>query len=236
MGLVTSLFHDAGYIRETERPRAPQRRGIHALPRHAQRAFPRALPADARHADWVPVATRIVHFTATKCSSTDPSRRSARSPRRASARHRRHDRADGGSLLSREVPRPAVSGIRARRHRGQRRAGACGSATAPGSTSCARRRISSTTSTSGSERRVRPRLSLRRTAVRRRQSVHGGDPAERAVPRGDPARQRWPLLRRNPPVSRSRRTPWTAAQAHRAPPEGSLRRAGIPGQRELSRA
>ena len=49
MALVTSLFHDAGYIREFGDKPASQRRRVHALPRHSQRALSRPLSAEHRH-------------------------------------------------------------------------------------------------------------------------------------------------------------------------------------------
>ena len=67
---------------------------------------------------WVPIATEIVHFTGYEVPFAQIKvTRSARHQARASDRHRGHDRADGGSLLSREMPRPAVCRVRARRRR-----------------------------------------------------------------------------------------------------------------------
>jgi len=63
MGLITTLFHDAGYIRQTddtlhrngaEFTRTHVSRGAHLLERY--------LPTIGM-GDWVPVATQIIHFT-----------------------------------------------------------------------------------------------------------------------------------------------------------------------------
>jgi hypothetical protein len=63
MGLVTSLFHDAGYIRETTDHE--HRNGAEFTLCHVTRSarfLARYLPTLGME-DWVPVATRIVHFT-----------------------------------------------------------------------------------------------------------------------------------------------------------------------------
>jgi hypothetical protein len=63
MGLVTSLFHDAGYIRETSDHN--HRNGAEFTLQHVTRSarfLARYLPQLGME-DWVPVATRIVHFT-----------------------------------------------------------------------------------------------------------------------------------------------------------------------------
>ncbi len=63
MGLVTSLFHDAGYIRETSDHE--HRNGAEFTLCHVTRSahyLARYLPTLGME-DWVPVATRIVHFT-----------------------------------------------------------------------------------------------------------------------------------------------------------------------------
>ena len=63
MGLVTSLFHDAGYIRETSDQQ--HRNGAEFTLYHVTRSakfLAKYLPTLGM-ADWVPVATRIVHFT-----------------------------------------------------------------------------------------------------------------------------------------------------------------------------
>ena len=101
------------------RSRLAQRRGIHPHPRVARRALSRrstcrssASPPGCRS----PARSSI--SPATKCrlrTSKSQVRRAARHHGRPPARHRRHDRADGRPLLSREVPRPAVRGVRARR-------------------------------------------------------------------------------------------------------------------------
>jgi hypothetical protein len=63
MGLVTSLFHDSGYIRETTDHE--HRHGAEFTLFHVTRSarfLARYLPTLGLE-DWVPVATRIVHFT-----------------------------------------------------------------------------------------------------------------------------------------------------------------------------
>jgi hypothetical protein len=63
MGLVTSLFHDAGYIREFEDQK--HHNGAEFTLYHVTRSarfLARFLPTLGMES-WVPVATRIVHFT-----------------------------------------------------------------------------------------------------------------------------------------------------------------------------
>lgn len=63
MGLVTALFHDSGYIRETTDHE--HRNGAEFTLNHVTRSarfLARFLPTLGMQ-DWVPVATRIVHFT-----------------------------------------------------------------------------------------------------------------------------------------------------------------------------
>src|SRR5512134_3504256 len=63
MGMVTALFHDSGYIRETGESAIPN--GAVFTRNHVTRSaryLGKYLPA-AGLGDWVPVATRIVHFT-----------------------------------------------------------------------------------------------------------------------------------------------------------------------------
>jgi hypothetical protein len=63
MGLVTSLFHDAGYIREIGDQR--HRNGAEFTLYHVSRSakfLARYLPTIAME-DWSPIATRAVHFT-----------------------------------------------------------------------------------------------------------------------------------------------------------------------------
>jgi hypothetical protein len=62
MGIVTALFHDAGYVRATDDPR---RNGAEYTARHVSRSarfLGRFLPTIGM-ADWAPVATRVVHFS-----------------------------------------------------------------------------------------------------------------------------------------------------------------------------
>ncbi len=62
MGLVTAAFHDAGYIRETS---DPIKNGAEYTSSHVTRSarfLSRFLPTIGM-GEWVPVATRIVHFT-----------------------------------------------------------------------------------------------------------------------------------------------------------------------------
>jgi hypothetical protein len=63
LGLVVALFHDSGYIRQTEE--RAQRNGAEFTLTHVARSarfLARYLPA-IEMAEWVPVATQIVHFT-----------------------------------------------------------------------------------------------------------------------------------------------------------------------------
>ncbi len=63
MGLVTALFHDAGYIREFDDNQ--HRNGAEFTLYHVTRSarfLARYLPAIGME-EWVPIATRIVHFT-----------------------------------------------------------------------------------------------------------------------------------------------------------------------------
>ena len=63
MGLVVALFHDAGYIRQTDD--TTHRNGAEFTRTHVGRSaqfLARYLPTIGM-ADWVPVATQIVHFT-----------------------------------------------------------------------------------------------------------------------------------------------------------------------------
>jgi hypothetical protein len=63
MGIVTTLFHDAGYIRQTDD--ASHRNGAEFTRSHVSRSahfLARYLPTIGM-AEWVPVATQIVHFT-----------------------------------------------------------------------------------------------------------------------------------------------------------------------------
>ncbi len=63
MGLVTALFHDAGYIRQTDDTQ--HRNGAEFTRTHVSRGaqfLARYLPTIGM-AEWVPVATQIIHFT-----------------------------------------------------------------------------------------------------------------------------------------------------------------------------
>jgi hypothetical protein len=63
IGLVVALFHDAGYIRQSDD--STHRNGAEFTRTHVGRSaqfLARYLPAIGM-ADWVPVATQIVHFT-----------------------------------------------------------------------------------------------------------------------------------------------------------------------------
>jgi hypothetical protein len=63
MGVVTALFHDAGYIRQTDD--STHRNGAEFTLSHVSRSsrfLGRYLPTIGM-AEWVPVATQIVHFT-----------------------------------------------------------------------------------------------------------------------------------------------------------------------------
>jgi hypothetical protein len=62
MGIVTALFHDAGYVRETNDTR---RNGAEYTATHVTRSarfLGRFLPTIGM-AEWVPIATRVVHFS-----------------------------------------------------------------------------------------------------------------------------------------------------------------------------
>ena len=63
MGLVTALFHDSGYIRETGESTIPN--GAVFTRNHVTRSaryLAKYLPG-AGLSDWVPISTRIVHYT-----------------------------------------------------------------------------------------------------------------------------------------------------------------------------
>ncbi len=122
MALVTSLFHDAGYIREFDD--LQHRNGAEFTLYHVTRSarfLARFLPTIGMEA-WVPVSTRIVHFTGyeIKLSQIQLADR-PRSQAGAFVGHCGPDRADGGSLLFGEMPRSPVPGIRSRRNRGRPR-------------------------------------------------------------------------------------------------------------------
>ena len=126
-GHLVALFHDAGYIRQTDD--TLHRNGAEFTRTHVSRGaqLPRALPADDRHgASGCRSPRRSCTSPAMSAVRPDPARRPARPQGRPPARHGGHGRADGRPLLSREVPRPPVSGVRARRRRdlarGRRRA------------------------------------------------------------------------------------------------------------------
>src|SRR5687768_4913115 len=63
MGIITALFHDAGYIRETSETAVTN--GAVFTRNHVTRSaryLSKYLP-EAGMSDWVPIATRLVHFT-----------------------------------------------------------------------------------------------------------------------------------------------------------------------------
>ena len=62
MGLVTAIFHDAGYIRETGDPAANGALHTNSHVSRSARFLAGFLPKIGM-GDWVPVATRIVHFS-----------------------------------------------------------------------------------------------------------------------------------------------------------------------------
>jgi hypothetical protein len=157
MALVTSLFHDAGYIREFDDRQHSN--GAEFTLYHVTRSarfLARYLPSIGMET-WVPVATRIVHFTGYEIKLNmiqlaDPK-----------------DRANGGPLLSREMPRSALSGVRPGRSRGHhrhRRLAQCalqlGIGFIASDTRVCARNIRRTP-----RRRVRTRLPPRRMPVRR---------------------------------------------------------------------
>ena len=79
MALVTSLFHDAGYIREFDD--RLHRNGAEFTLYHVTRSarfLARFLPSIGMES-WVPVSTRIVHFTGYEIKlEPDPARRQPR--------------------------------------------------------------------------------------------------------------------------------------------------------------
>ena len=119
IGIVVALFHDAGYIRQIDDTQ--HRNGAEFTRTHVmrRRELPRALPADHRPGrTGCRSRRRSIHFTGyevpfDQIRLDDPRDRKRRPP----ARHGGHDRADVRPLLPREMPRPPVSGIRARRRR-----------------------------------------------------------------------------------------------------------------------
>ncbi len=82
LGIVVALFHDAGYIRQIDD--TTHRNGAEFTLTHVSRSaqfLARYLPTIGM-AEWVPVATQIVHFTGYELPlRPDPPRR-----RRATAR------------------------------------------------------------------------------------------------------------------------------------------------------
>ena len=93
MGIVVALFHDAGYIRQTDD--TMHRNGAEFTRTHVGRSaqfLTRYLPTLGL-ADWVPVATQIVHFTgyeALRCrAATKASSRSSTVPVSTSCAARR---------------------------------------------------------------------------------------------------------------------------------------------------
>ena len=108
LGLVCALFHDSGYIRRVgER----HRNGAEFTPYHISRSadFLTGYLPRIGLGQWVPVARQVVHFTGYEISLDDIELEDPEGQLRGSpARHGRHARPDGGSLLPGEVPRPAV--------------------------------------------------------------------------------------------------------------------------------
>ena len=116
LGVILALFHDVGYLRRSSD--REQANGAEFTRNHVSRGaeFLRTTCRRSGWAQWADVAAQIIHFTGYERPFDQILTSDARdTDARASARHRRHDRAAGGSLLSGEMPRPAVSGIRARR-------------------------------------------------------------------------------------------------------------------------
>ena len=146
MGIVVALFHDAGYIRQTDD--TMHRNGAEFTRTHVGRSaqfLARYLPTLGL-ADWVPVATQIVHFTGyevpfDQIRLDDPrDRKVGHLVGTADMMAQMADRCYLEKCRDRLYRR-----VRARRRRGlarQRRASSR-SSTAPASTSCAARRSSS---------------------------------------------------------------------------------------------
>ena len=125
---------------------APQRRRVHALSRDPQRALPGALPA--RPSAWKAgcrSSTRIVHFTGYEIKLNQIQLADPRDRKLGHLLgHGGSDRADGGPMLSGEMPRPAVSRSSCWAALPPRPAATarCRCATARAWTCCGRRRVS----------------------------------------------------------------------------------------------
>ena len=122
LAIVSALFHDVGYLRHRERDaRGRQRRRVHARARDAQRPLPRAVLA--AHRPRAVRARRRAHraFHGLRAQRRSDRARGAEGQRRRPlARHGRSRRAARRPLLSREVPRPPLPRVRARRRRDRR--------------------------------------------------------------------------------------------------------------------
>ena len=118
VGVVLALFHDVGYLRRSSD--REQANGAEFTRSHVSRGaeFLRHYLPQIGLASWIDVASQIIHFTGYERPFAQiVTHRRARYASGSSARHGRHDRAAGRSLLSGKVPRPALSGVRARRCR-----------------------------------------------------------------------------------------------------------------------
>ena len=204
MALVTSLFHDAGYIREFGDRQ--HRNGAEFTLYHVTRSarfLARFLPSIGME-NWVPVSTRIVHFTGYEIKLDMIQLADPRGPQaRAPAGHRGFDRANGGSLLSREVPRPAVSGIRAGRNRRRDRqpTAPCRSATARVWIYCGRLRNSCAKhACSGSRANSNMPTAMSKLCSTARIPTSRPSTAIWVILHRVLRTERWPMLRRNPPL------------------------------------
>jgi hypothetical protein len=238
VALITALFHDSGYIRETAE--AGISNGAVFTRNHVTRSarfIAKYLP-NAGLAQWVPIATRIVHFTGYEVPLD--------LLRVADARDRLAGHLLGtADMLAQMADRCYLEKCRDRLyaefvlgdvavHAGAEGVKVLyGSGRPPAPDAEIHRHDDRQPPRHG----FRPQLSLRRAALRRRQPVHERDPPERAVPEGAHARQ--PLADAAPePAGVHRRVKRHGRRAHaaRQAPDGSLRRAAGPRQPGLRRA
>ena len=229
VALITALFHDSGYIRESNE--AAISNGAVFTRNHVTRSarfIAKYLP-NAGLSSWVPIATRIVHFTGYEVP--------LELLRVADARDRVVGHLLGtADMLAQMADRCYLekcrdrlyAGIRAWRRGGaRRRRGREGSLRLRTRPPAPDAEIHQFDDRQPPRNRLRPQLSPRRAALRRRQPVHERDPPERAVPEGTHAGQ---PLADAPAQSTSihGRGERHGRRAHpsRQAPEGSLRDAG----------
>jgi hypothetical protein len=179
MGIVVALFHDAGYIRQTDD--TMHRNGAEFTRTHVGRSaqfLARYLPTLGL-ADWVPVATQIVHFTGyevpfDQIRLDDPrDRKVGHLVGTADMMAQMADRCYLEKCRDRLYPEFVLGGVAVSRGRSRRPAQHAG----------VRRRDDA----NAARWRVRRRLPLHRGALRRSQPVHGGDRREPRLPEAGPA-------------------------------------------------